>query len=116
MMLAKRAGRGGKGVLAHPHPAPSGWQQRAGDCGLRPPTGTCLLLAIYLKEANFVALHAGYRLLTSLSRLFAQPVSCLLRGTQGFFALPEGNYKSLDTLTVTKSHYPPAASTIHHPG
>ena len=54
------------------------------------PSRALGLLALYLKEANFVPLHTCYLSPASLRRLSAQSVSCLLAGTHGFFAFPEG--------------------------
>ncbi len=78
------------------------------------PTSRALgLLALYLKEANFVSLNACYLSPASLRRLSAQSVSCLLRGTHGFFAFPEGYPKRLATLAVTKGDH--ALKALHLP-
>src|SRR5215211_7519756 len=71
------------------------------------------LLGLYLKETNLIPLHADYRVATSLRRLFAQPIGRLLRDTHGFFALPEGNAKSLATVAVTEGDH--AFEAVHQP-
>src|SRR5215217_4823558 len=70
-------------------------------------------LALYLKEPNFVPLHAGYRLATSLRRLFAQALSRLLGGTHGFFTLPEGYPKRPAAVAVTEGDH--ALEALHQP-
>src|SRR5215217_8539860 len=71
------------------------------------------LLALYLKEPNFVPLHAGYRVVTSLRRLFAQAVSRLLGGTHGFFTLPEGDAKRLAAVAVDEGDH--TLEALHQP-
>src|SRR5215208_2343536 len=71
------------------------------------------LLALYLKQADFVSLYVCYLFPPNLCRLFAQAVSRLLRGTHRFFALPEGYPKRLAAVAVDEGDH--ALEALHQP-
>ena len=59
-------------------------------------------LTVYLKEANFVYLRVRRGSATSLCYFTAPLVCTLLRGADGFFALPEGNPERPAVLAVVE--------------
>src|SRR5215208_343140 len=69
------------------------------------------LLALYLKEPNFVPLHADYRVATTLRRLLAQELSRFLGSTHGSFALPEGYPKRPAAVAITEGDH--ALEALH---
>src|SRR5215218_151092 len=71
------------------------------------------LLALYLKQADFVSLYACYLFPANLCRLLAQLVSRLLRGTHRFFALPEGDAKRLAAVALNEGDH--ALEALHQP-
>jgi hypothetical protein len=81
-----------------------------GRIATRPPS-----LALYLKEADFVTLHARYLLAGSLRQLAAHTVSIFLHGMHVFFARPEGYRKRLASLAVVEDDSP-SKSRICLPG
>src|SRR5829696_7945285 len=71
------------------------------------------LLALYLKQVDFVSLYACYLFPANLCRLLAQLVSRLLRGTHRFFALPEGDAKRLAAVAVDEGDH--TLEALHQP-
>src|SRR5215212_2662085 len=71
------------------------------------------LLALYLKQADFVSLYACYLSPANLCRLLAQLVSRLLRGTHRFFALPEGCPQRLAAVAVDEGDH--TLEALHQP-